>query len=170
MCTWAILVILAAILDLTSKLPHIIILTPETDSSPQISGIRGFTLVSGLHWSKSRNSTNLRWPPDAILNCKKAYPENDRESSGLDSRHLQATFLKKSQLSRFFFPFQSLMLQDYISLLNSLQCTTWLTELLLSETPQSVCCFCWLFKSHCLCSISVCKQPNLLNYHDNGRF
>ena len=40
--------------------------------------------------------TNPRWPPDAILNYKKGFIENDRESSVLDSRHLQATFLKKS--------------------------------------------------------------------------
>ena len=51
--------------------------------------------MSVLDWSKSRNSTNPRWPPDAILNYKKAFIENDRESSDLDSRHLQATFLKK---------------------------------------------------------------------------
>ena len=54
---------------------------------PKINGIRGITLVSVLHWSKSRNST------------KKAFIKNDRESSVLDSKHLQATFLK-NQLSR----------------------------------------------------------------------
>ena len=66
-----------------------------------------------LHWSKSKNSTNPRWPPDAILNYKKAFIENDRESSVLDSRHLQATFLKNISFLDFF-PFQSLMLVDYM--------------------------------------------------------
>ena len=69
-----------------------------------------------LHWSKSGNSTNPRWPPDAILHYKKAFIENDRESSVLDSRHLQATFLK-NQLSRIFFHFKAifdLMLLGYL--------------------------------------------------------
>ena len=35
------------------------------------------------------------WSPDAILNYKKAFIENDSDSSVLNSRHLQATFLKK---------------------------------------------------------------------------
>ena len=69
---------------------------------PKISGIRGITLVSVLHWSKSMNSTNPRWPPDAILNYKKAFIENDRESSVLDSLHLQANFLKKISFLEFF--------------------------------------------------------------------
>ena len=98
-CTWAILVILAAILDLVSRWPPNITLTPQTDSSRKVSGIRGITLVSVLHWSISRNATNPRWPPDAILDYKKAYTQNDRESSVLDSMHFQATFLKKKQLS-----------------------------------------------------------------------
>ena len=55
-----------------------------------------------LHWSKSRNSTNSRWPPDAILNYKKAFTENDRESSVLGYGHLQATFLKKISFLEFF--------------------------------------------------------------------
>ena len=95
-CTWAILVILAAILDLVSRWPPNITLTPQTDSSRKVSGIRGITQVSVLHWSKSRNATNPRWPPDAILDYKKAYTQNDRESSVLDSMHFQATFLKKN--------------------------------------------------------------------------
>ena len=59
-----------------------------------------------LDWSKSRNSTNPGWPPDAILNYKKAFIENDRKSSVLDPRHLQATFMKKSAFYNFF-PFQA---------------------------------------------------------------
>ena len=69
---------------------------------PKISGIKGITQESVLHWSKSINSTNPRWPPNVILNYKKAFVENDRESSVLDSRHLQATFLKKSAFYNFF--------------------------------------------------------------------
>ena len=60
-------------------------------------GHLGFrNIIFMLHWSKFRNSINPRLPPDAILDYKKAYTEYDRESSVLDSRHLEATFLKKS--------------------------------------------------------------------------
>ena len=52
-----------------------------------------------IYWT---NSTNPRWPTDAILNYKKNYTENDWESWGMDAKHLQATFLKKNQLLRFF--------------------------------------------------------------------
>ena len=38
----------------------------------------------------------------AILNYRKAYTENDRESSDLEFRHLQATFIKKSAFKNFF--------------------------------------------------------------------
>ena len=60
------LLFLAASLDLAwicspppppRKKQRNIISTPETDSSPYISGIRGITLVSVSHWSKPMNST-----------------------------------------------------------------------------------------------------------------
>ena len=51
---------LVAILDLASRWPPNMILTPETDFHPKISGIGGITLVSVLYWSKSRNSTTPR--------------------------------------------------------------------------------------------------------------
>ena len=100
MRTWAILVILVAILDLASIWPPDI--HQKRICRPKISGIRCITQVFVLHWSKSRNSTNPRWPPDAIFDYKNAYIENDGESSVLDSRHLQATFLKKITFLEFF--------------------------------------------------------------------
>ena len=53
--------------------------TTERILRPKISGIRGITQV---------------------------YAENDRQSSVLDLRHLQATFLKKNQLSKKNFHFK----------------------------------------------------------------
>ena len=68
-------VILAAILDLASRWHPSVISTLETDSFTKISGFRGIILVSVLYWSKSRNSTNPRWPPNMILT-----PETDSSS------------------------------------------------------------------------------------------
>ena len=80
------------------RLVHVIMMAADavaTNASATMTWL--WLLVSVLHCSKLvRDSTIPRWPPDAILNYKKAFIENDRESSVLDSRHLQATFLKKS--------------------------------------------------------------------------
>ena len=117
MCTWAILVILSATLDLVSRWPQTLFQHQERLHRPKINGNRGIAQVSVLHWSRLRTSTNPRWPPDAILDYPIAYPENDRESLVLDSKYLQATFLKKNQLSTIFFHFK-VMLLDYVARLN----------------------------------------------------
>ena len=53
------LLFLAAILDLASSWPPNI-MTQKRIRRPKISGIRSIPLVSMLHWSKYRNSTNPR--------------------------------------------------------------------------------------------------------------
>ena len=80
--------------------PPIIISILETDLRPKTRDKRYYTsfrvtLVKLKEFHKSKMATGRH------LELEKTYTENDRESKVLDSRHLQATFLKK-HLSRMF--------------------------------------------------------------------
>ena len=93
-------------------------MTPQYNLNPRngfvalkLVGLEVLLYYSVSHWPQSRNSTNPIWLPDAILNYKKAFTENDRESLVLDYMHLQATFLKKSAFYNFF-PFQANFLSN----------------------------------------------------------
>ena len=80
MCTWGILVIFGGYLGFGIKMTPPPPLPNKQKQKhnfntwkrirrPEISGIRGITLVSVSHWSKSRNSTNPRcyfWRPSWI--------------------------------------------------------------------------------------------------------